>query len=106
MSLIEKAFKEQPLNEAEIQQKYQAFKFLEEDFDQIVAAVKKVMIKSQLFKMPLLKDAIMKISSLRECIVYDEELEGKEEQTLFGKLGGIDGLSKIMDKVFKSILDD
>ena len=72
--------------------------------------MRKCMISSKMFKMPQLKEAVLKISSLRENIVYDEyynsEMNSQERNTLFDKLGGLDGLTKIMEHVFSLVEKD
>jgi len=69
------------------------------------------MVESKLFNFPLLKKAVQVIGTLRESIVFDQNFEAEqnvkdENATLFHKLGGIDGLTKILDYVFKMIQDD
>ena len=50
----------------------------------------------------------MKVSLLRDSIVLDKEYETvkSEDKTFFDKLGGIEGLTKIVTDVFKSINED
>ena len=48
------------------------------------------MIASKLFKMPQLKEAVLKISALRDCIVYDQKFDGGDigaEKSLYERLG-------------------
>lgn len=57
------------------------------------------MIASKLFKMPQLKEAVLKISSLRDCIVFDQNYDSNEnigEKSLYERLGKIEGLTKIL----------
>ena len=59
-----------------------------------------------------MKTIILKMSELRETIVYDEKYvqiddEGEEvPPTLFDKLGGIEGMKSIINTLFENIMKD
>lgn len=49
-----------------------------------------------------MKGVILKVSELRDAIVYDEKYVANEEvnKSLFDKLGGIDGMKAIVNSLF------
>lgn len=108
-SILEQAFKDiEDFPSAKAA--YQQFKISDEDFDGIVQVLKKSMIGSKLFKLPQIKIAMLKINIIRENIVFDKDFNATDEQnkekSLYERMGKIEGLSKIMQSVFKSIKQD
>jgi hypothetical protein len=65
------------------------------------------MIGSKLFKMPQLKVAITQLNVVRDLIVFDKDYNATEEEkndkSLYERLGKIEGISKLMQTVFKYI---
>jgi hypothetical protein len=49
------------LETTKIKNHYMIYKISEEEFDEIIAVLKKIMIFTRLFKLPTLKKAIMKL---------------------------------------------
>jgi hypothetical protein len=59
--MIERLFMNKNLETTKIKNHYMMFKISEEDFDEIIAVLKKIMIFTWLFKLPTLKKAVMKL---------------------------------------------
>tara|TARA_B110000285_G_C14963880_1_gene533044 strand:+ start:261 stop:557 length:297 start_codon:yes stop_codon:yes gene_type:complete len=82
-------------------------KLSEEDFDFIQSScLKKSLIKSKAVKMAQLKEIIEKVSDWRTLMVFDQNYESGENDTLFVKMGSIEGICNIMESVFKAIMED
>ena len=62
--------------------------------------IRKSTLESKIFrgKAKVMREAMLKISKLREIFVFDETylIETNNEQTLFDKLGGIEGIKSIV----------
>ena len=52
------------------------------------------MVKSKLFKMPLLKEAVQQISELREYVEHSEK-NAEADESLYSRLGQIEGIKKL-----------
>jgi hypothetical protein len=82
----------------------------EDEFASLEVLIKKATLESKIFrgKAKVMREAMLKISKLRDSIVYDEsyKLEAIKDKTLLDELGGIDGLKDIVAKVFKLIAND
>ena len=110
-SLIQLIFKAKQVDNSAVKNHYQPFKLTEDDFKTLVSVCRMSIIASKKFKMPMLKQAIMEISDLRDLMVYDPSFEMQVEsqdveQTLYLKLGSIEGISKLLAKVFDKIMED
>ena len=55
-----------------------------------------------------MRESMLKISYLREMIVFDENFKQEEklEYTIYDKIGSIEGLKAIVAQVFKYIEED
>ena len=56
--------------------------------------------------MPVLKRATLEISNLREVFEKQEVKQAVDKNTLFGRLGEIEGLTSLMEGVFKEVMKD
>ena len=56
--------------------------------------------------MPVLKRATLEISNLREVFEKQEVKQAVDKNTLFGRLGEIEGLASLMEGVFKEVMKD
>jgi len=85
-----------------IKEKYNSLCFTDGDFDALVGEIKKSMVRSKVFKMPQIKKGILLLSELRTLFVKDADFD----DTLFAKLGHMDGLKKIVNSAFQNIMED
>lgn len=66
----------------------------------MVSSMKQSIIKLKLVRKPqVLRNAVMQISKLSEVMIVPEV----EDNTLFTRLGKLEGLQKILDSVFDKI---
>ena len=74
-----------------------------DEFDKIIATIRLKMVKLKIVKKPvLLKNAISKLGSLRDMLVITEIVD----DSLFARLGKMEGLQSIVDHVFDNVKED
>ena len=56
--------------------------------------------------MPQLKEVIQKVSEWRSLMVFDENYKVGENDSLYTRIGKIEGIQNIMESVFKAIMQD
>ena len=77
------------------------------EFDLAVSTLRSAIQKSKLFKMAQLKQAIKEIQQHRDIFCKDDSEGSKRgDQTLFDRIGSFNGLTKIVEQVFKQVQSD
>ena len=104
--VIQTIFKGHDINKISIKMQFQTKNITDDDFDIIISNLRKSMIESKMFKIPLLKRAIMEVSNIRDLLVSDNSSHNSSKRPLFKRIGQTEGLKKVVSSVFELVCND